>query len=59
MPDSRSWSTAVRICCSEMPVSSRRLTSFSTRMSRNPYSRCEPLPAAPRIVGSTSDVRAQ
>jgi glycosyltransferase involved in cell wall biosynthesis len=41
------------------PVSSSHLTTFSTRMSRNPYSRCVPEPVAPRTEGSTKPVRAQ
>ncbi len=56
---SRRCSIAARICCSETPVSSRRLTTFSTRMSRNEYRRAEPDPDALRSEGCTSLVRAQ
>ena len=45
--------------CSEMPVSSSRLTILRTRMSLNEYSRWLPDPAALRIDGTTSEVRAQ
>ncbi|CPU64807.1 Uncharacterised protein [Mycobacteroides abscessus] len=58
-PRSRRCSTAVRICWSDTPVSSRRLTTLSTRMSRKLYRRCEPDPDAGRTVGSTRPVRAQ
>jgi endonuclease/exonuclease/phosphatase family metal-dependent hydrolase len=58
-PRSRRWPTAARICCRETPVSSSRLTTFSTRMSRNEYRRCVPEPVAGRTEGSTRPVRAQ
>ena len=45
--------------CSETPVSSSRLTTLSTRMSVKLYSRWLPEPAALRMLGSTSPVRAQ
>ena len=41
-PRVRRWSTALRMFCSETPVSSSRLTTLSTRMSRK---RVEPLGA--------------
>jgi hypothetical protein len=40
-------------------VSSNRLTILSTRMSLKEYSRWLPDPAALRIDGTTSEVRAQ
>ena len=52
-------STAARMFCSETPVSSSRLTTLSTRMSLNEYSRWLPEPAAERTVGTTRSVRAQ
>ncbi|CKV68171.1 Uncharacterised protein [Mycobacterium tuberculosis] len=45
--------------CSEIPVSSNRLTILRTKMSLNEYSRWLPDPAALRIDGTTNDVRAQ
>src|SRR3954465_11457263 len=59
MPRLRRWSTALRMFCRETPVSSRRLTTFSTRMSRKEYSRCVPEPVALRTDGATSPGRAQ
>ncbi len=50
-PRWRRWSTATRMLCSEMPVSSRRLTILRTRMSLNEYSRWLPEPAALRMDG--------
>lgn len=52
-------STATRMLCSEIPVSSNRLTILRTKMSLNEYSRWLPDPAALRIDGTTNDVRAQ
>jgi hypothetical protein len=45
--------------CSDTPASSNRLTIFRTSRSVNEYSRWLPEPAAPRIDGTTSPVRAQ
>ena len=59
MPRLRRWSTALRMFCSETPVSSSRLTTLSTRMSRKEYSRCVPEPVAVRTEGATRPVRAQ
>lgn len=58
-PRWRRWSTATRMLCSEIPVSSNRLTILRTKMSLNEYSRWLPDPAALRIDGTTNDVRAQ
>jgi hypothetical protein len=59
IPRSRSWVTAVRMLGRLTPVSSSRLTTLSTKMSRKLYSRWLPEPCAGRMLGSTRPVRAQ
>jgi len=45
--------------CSDTPASSSRFTTFRTSMSLKEYNRWLPEPAALRMDGMTSPVRAQ
>jgi hypothetical protein len=58
-PRERRVSIALRMFCNDTPASSSRLTTLSTTMSRNEYSRWVPEPDASRTLGTTSAVRAQ